>query len=118
MSRIESGEEPNRLEDNLPDAQLFAIDVVDKEFDAIIHLLNTDYVFEGYTTWKKKQLVVKAIDYMLIVGELYKLGPYEILRKCIFDHERQWVMAEAHMGVSGGHYTRKEMVRNILQYGH
>ena len=30
LSRIESGEEPNILEDNLPDAQLFSIDVVDK----------------------------------------------------------------------------------------
>ena len=34
LSCIESGEEPNSLEDNLPDAQLFSIDVVDKEFDA------------------------------------------------------------------------------------
>ena len=66
LSRIESGEEPNNLEDNLPDAQLFAIDIVDKEFDAIIHLLNTGYAPEYYTTWKKKQLVVKAADYMLI----------------------------------------------------
>ena len=30
LSCIESGEEPNSLEDNLPDTQLFAIDVVDK----------------------------------------------------------------------------------------
>ena len=30
LSHIESGETPNSLEDNLPDAQLFAIDVVDK----------------------------------------------------------------------------------------
>ena len=30
LSRIESGEKPNNLEDNLPYAQLFAIDFVDK----------------------------------------------------------------------------------------
>ena len=30
LSCIESGEEPNSLEDNLPDAKLFSIDVVDK----------------------------------------------------------------------------------------
>ena len=41
LSRIESGEEPHSLEYNLPDVQLFSINVVDKEFDAIIHLLNT-----------------------------------------------------------------------------
>ena len=59
--------------------QLFSIDVVDKEFDAIIHLLNTGYAPEDYSIWKKKQLVVKASDYMLIAGQLYKLGPDEIL---------------------------------------
>ena len=30
LSHIESGEEPNNLEDNLPDVQLLAIYVVDK----------------------------------------------------------------------------------------
>ena len=63
---LKVGRKPTNLEDNLPDAQLFAIDVVDKEFDVIIHLLNTCYALEGYSTWKKKQLIVKAADYMLI----------------------------------------------------
>ena len=52
LSCIESGEEPTSLEDNLSDAQFFAIDVVDNEFDATIHLLNTGYAPEGYSTWQ------------------------------------------------------------------
>ena len=51
------------------------------------------------------------------MGQLYKLGPNEILHRCVSDHERQWVMAEAHAGVSRGHYAEKEMVRKILQAG-
>ena len=100
LSCIESGEEPKLLEDHLPDVQPFSIDVIDKEFDDIIHLMNTSYAPKYYTTWKKKQLVVKATDYTLIVGQLYKLGPDQILCRYIFDHERQWVIAEAHAGVS------------------
>ena len=50
LSMIESGEEPTNLEDNLPDAQLFAFTVVDKTFEAITHLLSTGYVLEGFTT--------------------------------------------------------------------
>ena len=53
LSRNESGEEPNNLEDKLPDAQLFYIDVVNKKFDAIIHLLNTGYALEYYTNGKR-----------------------------------------------------------------
>ena len=54
ISRIESGEEPTILEDNLPNVQLFAVTMVDKKFEAIIHLLTTSYVPEGFTTTQKK----------------------------------------------------------------
>ena len=103
MSCIESGEEPNSLEDNFPNAQLFSIGI--------------GYAPEDYTTWKNKQLVFKATDYMLIMGQLFKLEPNEILHRCVFDHERKWVMDEAHVGVSGRLYAGKEMMCNILQAG-
>ena len=50
LSRIESGEELTILEDNFPDAQLFAITVVDKKVESTIHLLSTGYTPEGFTT--------------------------------------------------------------------
>ena len=80
LSRIESGEEPNNLEDNFPDVKLFAITVYDNQYHTIIHFLNTGYVPEGFTTAQKKQLVIKATDFTLIVGNLYKMVPNEILR--------------------------------------
>ena len=39
LSRLESGEEPNSLEDHLLDAQLFAIQIVDDYFEDIIEFL-------------------------------------------------------------------------------
>ena len=115
--RIESGEERTILEDNFPDVQLFAVTVVDKNFKAIIHLLSTSYVPEGFTTAHKKKLVVKAANFTLIVGQLYKMGPDEILCRCVFKHEQPWIMSEAHASVIGGHYARKETVHKILQAG-
>ena len=79
--------------------------------------MNTGYTPEDYTTWQKKQLVVKVADYTLIAGQLYRLVRDEILHRCIFNHERKWVMDEAHVGVSGGHYARKETMHKILQDG-
>ena len=49
LSRIETGEETTIMEDNLPNAQLFAITVVDKKFEAITHLLSTGYAPKGFT---------------------------------------------------------------------
>ena len=46
LSRIESGEDPTNLEDNLPDVQLFAVTMMEdqnKEFNAIIQFLSTCY---------------------------------------------------------------------------
>ena len=68
LYRIKSGEEPTSLEDNLLNAQLFAVTVVHKNFEAITHLLSIGYAPEGFTTTQKKHLVIKADDYTLIVG--------------------------------------------------
>ena len=117
LSRIESGEEPTIMEDNLPDTQLFAIHMMDDQnhdFNTIIQFLSTRYAPEGMSTNQKKHLVVKAADYTLIARHLYKLGVDEVLHRCVFDCERPWVMSEAHAGVAGGHYTGKVTVRKIL----
>lgn len=41
-----------------------------------------------YTTQQKKELVVKAADFSLIVGQLYKMVPDEILCRYVPKHER------------------------------
>jgi hypothetical protein len=54
---------------------------------------------------QKKQLVVKATDYQLIAGNLYKLGEDGILRRCVLEHERSIILEEAHDGIVAGHYV-------------
>jgi hypothetical protein len=38
-----------------------------------------------YTIIQKKKLVVHAADFSLIAGQLYKMGPDEILRRCVME---------------------------------
>jgi len=61
--------------------------------------------------------VVRAANYQLIAGQLYKLRPYEILRRCILDHEKDSLLEEAHGGVAGGHYAGKATTQKILRAG-
>ena len=65
-------------------------------------------------TNQKKQLVVKDLDFQLIAGNLYKLGPDEILRRCVLPHEQGEIMAEAHVGVTGGHYGGQDTTHKVL----
>ena len=54
LSKIETGEKPTNLEDNLPNAQLFSIQIVDDYFRDIIEFLMTGTAPEEFTTQQKK----------------------------------------------------------------
>jgi hypothetical protein len=59
---------------------------------------------------KRKILVVRAAYYQLIAGHLYKMGAYNILRRCVLEHESPRILAEAHEGIDGGNYAGKDIV--------
>ncbi|KAH9317152.1 hypothetical protein KI387_018921, partial [Taxus chinensis] len=69
---------------------------------------------EGMKTLEKKQLAICATPYMLISGDLYKLGCDEVLRRCVLEHEHLTIMEEAHRGSVGGHYAGDATAHKIL----
>jgi hypothetical protein len=70
-----------------------------------------------YTITQKKHLVLHAIDFSLIDGQLYKMGHDEILRRCVMEEERPLILVEAHEGIAGGHYAGKETMQKVLRVG-
>ena len=78
--------------------------MVDGYYDQIIQFLAMCATTEDLATSQKSHLVVKASNFQLIAGQLYKLGPYEILQQCVLPHIQGHILAEAHAGVVGGHY--------------
>ena len=70
--------------------------MVDEYFQDIVQYLSTGFPPAEMTIQQKKQLVVRAADFTLIAGQLYKMGPDEILRRCVLDHENPLILAEAH----------------------
>ena len=73
---------------------------------------------EEFSTSQKKQLVVKASYFQLIVGQLYKLGPDDILQRCVILHEQGDILEEAHAGVADRHYGGRATARKVLHTGH
>jgi len=61
--------------------------------------------------------VVKVMDYKLIVGNLYKLGVYGIMQRCVIEHERPMILAEVQDGIVGGHYGGKVTTHTIFCAG-
>jgi hypothetical protein len=79
--------------------------------------MSTGMAPSEYTITQKKQLVVRVADFSLIVGQLYKMGPDEILMRCVMETERPLILTKAHEGIVGGHYARKEIVQKVLRAG-
>jgi hypothetical protein len=70
-----------------------------------------------FNTAQKKNMVVRAGEYQLIAGHLYKMGANNILRRCVLEHENPRIFAEAHEGIAGGHYARKYTMHKVLCVG-
>jgi hypothetical protein len=43
------------------------------------------------------------------------MGIDNILRRCVLEHERPRILAEAHEGTTRGHYARKYIVQKVLR---
>jgi hypothetical protein len=70
-----------------------------------------------YTIIQKKQMVVRTADFSLTAGQLYNMGPNEILRRCVMEVEIPLILAESHEGITGGHYARKAIAQKVLRAG-
>ena len=66
---------------------------------------------------QKKQLVVQAADFTLIARQLYKLGPDEIFRRYVLEHERRRSLEEENSRIAGGHYAGKATAHKVLIAG-
>jgi hypothetical protein len=87
-----------------------AIRNVDDHFFEIFQFLSRGMAPSEYTITQKKHLVVRATDFSLIDGQLYKMGPDEILRRCVMEAERPLILVEYHEGIIEGHYAGKATV--------
>ena len=96
FSRIENGEEPTNIDDGFPDAQLFQVEVADDHYASIVQFFSTGVAPADMSISQKKQLVIKAFDFQLIVGNLYKLGLDEILRWCVLRYDQGPILEEVH----------------------
>jgi hypothetical protein len=113
LSMITNGEEPNNLDKKNSYAQLFSVHIADEYFPDIIEFLSTGFAPRECTTQQKKNLVVKVAEYQLIASHLYKLGEDNISMRCVMEHERPIILAEAHEGIARGNYTGKATARKV-----
>lgn len=89
---------------------MFLIQITDDYFAYIIEFMVIDNAPVEYTKKQRKQVVVKATNFTIIAGQLYKLGPDQILIQYVLTHERPLILQQAHAGITGRNYSRNPIV--------
>ena len=117
LSRIDSGEPPVGIDDDLHDATLFMADAAPSWYADILQLLSTSQYPPGYTPKQKCRLLFKSRPYSLLQGHLYHCGHDGISRKCAYPHEVSNLVADAHDGGGAGHYPGYIAAQRILHSG-
>jgi hypothetical protein len=115
LSQLETGEDPTRIEDDLPDANLFRVKATPKELEEIANFLEEGKAPEDLLANKRNILALKETPFTLMNGYLYKLGIDNILQRCALEHEREDIINEAHAGPVEGHFQANTTARKILQ---
>jgi hypothetical protein len=58
---------------------------------------------------------VHVAYFSLIARQLYKMGPNEILRRCVMEVEQPLILKESHEGIARGNYIGKATAQKVLR---
>ena len=106
------------LNDELPDANLFEVDIIQSEYGDILEYLTTNKVPNDYTPNQVKSLLQRSAPYTLIDKVLYKQGKDGVLRRCIFKNEIPLILEGCHTDACGGHFAGESTARKALLSGY
>ena len=106
------------LDDNLPDADLFDVDVLFSEYMEILTYLETNQMPARYSPLQVQTLIRRSAPYLLIGGVLYKLGKDAMLRRYINPNEVQAILEGCHSDPCGGHFVGEATTRKALLAGY
>eukprot|EP00253_Pinus_taeda_P003316 PITA_03316 len=119
LSRLDlPAAEEETVDDQMPDEHLFAISVLSPWFSYISSYLVSAQFPLHLSSKEKSRIVRKSASFTWIGGNLFKLGPDQILRHCVREEEVFDILLTCHDGPCGGHFAAKRTTFKILQAGY
>eukprot|EP00253_Pinus_taeda_P034267 PITA_34267 len=106
------------VDDQMPDEHLFAISVLSPWFADIANYLVSAQFPPHLSSKEKSKIIRKSASFTWIGGNLFKLGPDQILRHCVREEEVFDILLSCHDGPCGGHFVAKRTAFKILQAGY
>ncbi|MCO5612594.1 hypothetical protein L7F22_066862 [Adiantum nelumboides] len=107
------GEAPMGIDDDLPDAYLFNIDMVPKWSEEVICLLTIGSL---YLT-KQPSIIGASRSLIMLARRLYKQGTNQILRLCIEVHEQDLYLSQSHVQTTSIHNGHAQTYQRLMRMG-
>jgi len=116
LSRLDlPASEEGIVDDQMPDEHLFAILVLSLWFADIENYLVSAQFPPHLSSKEKSRIMRKSASFTWIGGNLFKLGPDQVLRRCKREEEFFDILLTYHYGPYGGHFAAKRIAFKILQ---
>eukprot|EP00253_Pinus_taeda_P032504 PITA_32504 len=119
LSRLDlPASEEGIVDDQMPDEHLFSISILSSWFADIANYLVSAQFPLHLSSKEKSRIVRKSAPFTWIGGNMFKLGPDQILRHCVKEEEVFDILLTYHNGPCGGHFAAKRTAFKILQAGY
>lgn len=111
-------DEKGIMDNQLPDENLFTISTLSPCFFIMDGYLVVETFPVNLSFKEKRNIIKKNSPFTLIGGNLFKLGPHQILRRCVREEEVFDIVSTCHDGPCGGHFSSKRTTFKYLQVGY
>ena len=103
------------MDDQLPDEHLFSISTISPWFADIANYLVAGRLPPNISFRERSRIIKKSAPLTWIGGNNFKLGPDQILRRCVRAEEVFDILSACHDDSCGGHFAAKRIAYNFLQ---
>lgn len=111
---LPAGEE-GMVDDQFPDEHFFSISVVSPWFADIANYLVSAQFPPNLPSREKRKIIRKSSPFTWIGGNLFKLDPNQILRRCVREEEGFDILLTCHGGPCGGQFAAKRTTFKVFQ---
>ena len=115
LSQINHGGEMEPINDDFPDEDLFDLSVKTPWFVDLANYLTTRKLPQHLTS---RENIKQSANYTWIEGDLFRIGPDLIIRRCVREDEIFDILKSCHDEPCGGHFANKKTAYKVLHLGY
>jgi hypothetical protein len=118
LSRISTELSSTDIDDEFPDARLFAIRKVPSWYEYIAEFLSTQQFPPHMDKNERRKVRVNSSHFLIISDRLYRRGIDGILRRCVDYTEVPSILEACHDSACGGHFSGRLTAQKALRAGY